>query len=55
MLRSAFPYSSEPYDKDEIIWPSHFRNPGESASDICKEICIEMFNAFGFKHVINQW
>ena len=42
---------SEPLDKDEIFWPLQYRNPGETSSNIAEEICLEMFNAFGFGHI----
>ena len=43
---------SEPYEKDGIAWPLHYRNPGESSSEIAKEICLQMYNAFGFGSIV---
>jgi hypothetical protein len=47
--RSKF---SEPYAKRNIVWPEHMRSTGEDPMAIAESLCLEMFNAFGFKEVM---
>jgi hypothetical protein len=42
---------SEPYRKNEIVWPEHFRQTGADPMTIAGKLCVEMFNAFGFKAI----
>jgi hypothetical protein len=43
---------SEPYKKKEILWPEHLRATGANPMVIAESLCLEMFNAFGFKQVV---
>ena len=43
---------SEPYKKKEILWPEHLRATGVDPMLIAERLCLEMFNAFGFKQVV---
>jgi hypothetical protein len=43
---------SDFYEQSLIQFPDHFRNTGESFQPIGKEICLELFNAYGFKNII---
>lgn len=47
--RSKF---SEPYKKKEILWPQHLRAAGADPQIIAEQLCVEMFNAFGFKGIV---
>ena len=42
---------SEPYTKKYILWPEHARPTGTDSIVIAESLCVEMFNAFGFKDV----
>lgn len=42
---------SEPYTKKYILWPEHARATGTDPIVIAESLCVEMFNAFGFKDV----
>jgi hypothetical protein len=42
----------EPYKKKEILWPEHLRATGDDPMVIAERLCLEMFNAFGFKQVV---
>jgi hypothetical protein len=44
--------TTEPYEKDEIIWPDHIRLVGDPLTDIAESLCKEMYNAFGLKEPI---
>ncbi len=39
------------YDRDEIIWPIHKRDIGETFDEIAEQLSQEMFNAFGIRDV----
>jgi len=47
--RSRF---SDPYMKNEILWPQHLRATGTDPLTIAERLCVEMFNAFGFKEIV---
>jgi len=47
----AFNRFSEPYAKSEIRWPEHLRPTGADPMPIADRLCLEMFNAFGFRKV----
>jgi Putative DNA-binding domain len=49
---SRFGKFSEPYKKKEILWPEHLRATGDDPMVIAESLCLEMFNAFGFKQVV---
>jgi hypothetical protein len=42
---------SEPYKKKNISWPEHARPTGADPMVIAESLCLEMFNAFGFKEI----
>jgi hypothetical protein len=44
--------SSDPYKKREILWPEHLRATGTDPMLIAENLCLEMFDAFGFKQVV---
>lgn len=50
--KTFFNYSKF-YEKEEIIFPFHYRSVGESFEDIGKQLIKELFNAYGFKDVID--
>lgn len=50
-IHGAWPKFSEPYRKQEIVWPEHVRLTGQNPMEIADAMCTEMFNAFGFKQV----
>ncbi len=43
---------TQPYERDEIVWPIHYRQPNQDPTLIMNSICVELFNAFGFREVI---
>jgi len=43
---------SDPYKKKDILWPEHLRATGTDPMAIAESLCLEMFNAFGFKQVV---
>jgi hypothetical protein len=47
-----YPKITEPYERDEIIWPDHIRLVGGPLTDIAESLCKEMYNAFGLKEPI---
>jgi hypothetical protein len=49
---TQFDRFSEPYPKNEVVWPEHFRGVGEDFMPIAENMCLEMFNAFGFKQIV---
>lgn len=49
---SRYSKFSEPYKKKEILWPEHLRAAGSDPLVIAERLCVEMFNAFGFKQVV---
>lgn len=42
---------SDPYEKEEILWPEHVRATGTDPMTIAEALSLELFNAFGFKEV----
>lgn len=38
---------SEPFERNELVWPLHFRNVSQDVLEIIEEMCTEMYNAFG--------
>jgi hypothetical protein len=42
---------SEPYKKKNILWPEHVRPTGADPIVIAESLCLELFNAFGFKEI----
>ncbi|HEV8552648.1 MAG TPA: hypothetical protein VGR65_04575, partial [Casimicrobiaceae bacterium] len=42
---------SAPCRKRNITWQEHIRATGEDSSAIANALCLEMFNAFGFRKV----
>ena len=53
MTEDGMEHYSEPYDKEEILWPEHVRETGTDPMTIAEDLSLELFNAFGFKEVIN--
>ncbi len=43
---------SDPYKKRDILWPEHLRAIGMDPMTIAGSLCLEMFNAFGFKQPV---
>lgn len=43
---------SDPYEKEEIIFPFHYRQVSEPFIDIAEKLCVELFNAYGYKTII---
>jgi hypothetical protein len=43
---------SHPYQKKHILWPEHLRATGTDPLTIAESLCLEMFNAFGFKQIM---
>ncbi|MEO5573735.1 MAG: hypothetical protein ABIR48_04550 [Gammaproteobacteria bacterium] len=43
---------SEPYEKEEILWPEHVRVTGADPMTIAEDLSRELFNAFGYKDVV---
>lgn len=43
---------SDPYKKKDILWPEHLRATGTDPMAIAESLCLEMFNAFGFKEIV---
>lgn len=43
---------SEPYKKKDILWPEHLRATGTDPMAIAESLCLEMFNAFGFRQIV---
>lgn len=48
--RLGFRDFTEPYKRDEIKWPYHYRQVGQDPQEIAEKLCEEMFNAFGLKY-----
>lgn len=44
---------SEPYAKQNLVWPEHLRATGQDPMIVAEDLCVELFNAFGFKEVID--
>jgi hypothetical protein len=49
---SRWPRFSDPYEKRHILWPEHLRATGTDPLPIAESLCLEMFNAFGFKQIV---
>jgi len=45
--------TSKYYDQLDISFPDHIRNTGESFLSIGEDICLELFNAYGFRDIID--
>lgn len=43
---------SDPYEKEEILWPEHVRETGTDPMIIAEELSRELFNAFGYKEIV---
>lgn len=43
---------SEVYGKEDIIFPFHYRQVGEPMNSIAGQLCLELFNAYGFKNIL---
>jgi hypothetical protein len=43
---------SVPYKKKSIVWPMHFRPTGADPMEIAERLALGLFNAFGFKEVV---
>jgi len=43
---------SDPYKKKDILWPEHLRATGTDPMTIAESLCLEIFNAFGFKQIV---
>jgi hypothetical protein len=49
---SRRPQFSEPYRKQEIVWPEHLRTVGGDFMGIADSLSTGLFNAFGLKDVV---
>jgi hypothetical protein len=49
---SRFSKFSDPYKGQEIVWPEHLRATGADPMEIAESLSLELFNAFGFKKII---
>lgn len=49
----GWPQFSGPYKKKNIFWPEHLCATGADPMTIAESLSLEMFNAFGFKKVVD--
>lgn len=52
IIHGKWPEPSDPYTKDEIVWPDQVRQVGEGFDAIAEDLCGLLFNAYGRKRQV---